>query len=603
MSKVGVRDVEASAKVKVTKIREWSNPIEFMTTCIGFAVGLGNVWRFPYLCFKNGGSAFVIAFLIMLFLVGMPIFFLDITISQFSGFGAVNVWKVVPPFKGIGICSLLVASFVSIYYNIIIAYSMIYLASSFLPELPWTSCNSTWNTEKCCNFDSGSNVTCSFDSEPPAKQYFENFVLHISDGIESSGGIQWRLALALFICWVIIFLALSKGVHSLGKVSYVTAIFPYIIIFILIIRANTLSGARKGLDFYIYKINWEKLLTLQTWIDATTQVYFCLGLIQGGLYTLGRHNKFNYNHQKTSVIIAILDGFTGILAGFAIFPVLGHMSESTNISIDQLAVGGPGLTFIVYPEALALMPFPWIFCVLFFIMMIIIGFGSMLGLMECVFDSIIELLPKQINSKPRETFFRLFVSVMFYIFGLSCTTGAGIYIQNLFDKYVTNFPIMICVVLEAIGIGWIYGIRRFREDIKLMLGVYPNKFWSPCFLVITPLLSIAILIISVFKNETVKYNDYNYPDWAHGIGWFIVGLLLLPIVIIFFSTLFKSMKKMESFNWINFKKALKSWVEPSSEWKPALETGEIVVKTEVSAYAIERFTIASQSNGNLFQEN
>ncbi|CAF0771883.1 unnamed protein product [Brachionus calyciflorus] len=545
---------------------EWSNPIEFLMTCIGFAVGLGNVWRFPYLCFKNGGSAFVIAFVCMLFLIGLPLFFLELTISQYSKFGPLEIWKVVPLVRGIGICTLLIAGFISLYYNVLICYSLIYAISSFLPKLPWTSCDFKWNNDKCClasvdKLNVSGVITlknsCPLDSESPAKQYFNNYVLNISDGIGNLGEINWKLATSLLVCWLLIFLSLSKGVKSLGKVSYLTAIFPYIMIIALIIRGATLDGAIKGIEFYILKINTEKLQKLETWIDATNQVYFCLSIAQGGLYTLGRHNSFNYNHQRTSVIVAILDGLTGIMAGFAIFSVLGYMSNKTGIEVKDLAVGGPGLSFIVYPEALSLMPFPWIWCIFFFLMMITIGFGSILSWMECVLDSSTEILKKYINTKQKQTIFRFFVCMLFFLVGLLMTTRSGLYIQNLLDNYVSGYPVLICAALESFCIGWIYGIKRLKEDIKLMLGHYPNIYWIACFKFFTPIFTLAAVIVSIVANAEVVLNNYKYPEWAHTVGYIIVAIILSPIPIGFLLSLSKH----------GFKNILK----PEKDWLPAIK--------------------------------
>jgi SNF family Na+-dependent transporter len=125
----------------------------------------------------------------MLFLLGTPIYFLEVTIAQYSGFGAVDVWKAVPPLRGIGICSLLIASIISIYYNVLIAYSIIFFICSFIPKLPWDTCDFYWNDAKCCR--SGPEVTCLPGSEAPSKQFFEKFVLEMTEGIEVSGGINW----------------------------------------------------------------------------------------------------------------------------------------------------------------------------------------------------------------------------------------------------------------------------------------------------------------------------------------------------------------------------------------------------------------------------
>ncbi|CAF0793372.1 unnamed protein product [Brachionus calyciflorus] len=566
-----------TSKLKAPE-KNWGNPIEFLMTCIGFSVGLGNVWRFPFLCFKNGGSAFVIAFAIMLFTIGLPLFFLEITIAQYSKFGPINVWKVVPIFRGLGIVSLLVATFISIYYNVLICWSVIYLISSFLPKLPWTDCNFEWNDEKCC-VPSKTDVLnstlqigfCSKDTESPAKQYFNNYVLSLSDDIGNFTGVNWKLAVSLLACWLLVFLSLSKGVQSLGKVSYITAIFPYIMIIALIIRGVTLEGAMKGIKYYILNINTEKLKNLETWTDAASQVYFILGIAQGGLYTLGRYNNFNYNHQKTSIFIAILDGITGLLAGLAIFSVLGYMSTRTGIEVADLAVGGPGLSFIVYPEALSLMPFPWIWCIFFFLMMITIGFGSILSLTECVLDSITEALKTKINIHGKETLYRFGICMIFYIVAFPMATHSSLYIQNLIDSYLSGYPFVLFAFLEAFGLCWIYGIGNIKKDLKLMLGVEPNYYWIVCFAIV-PVITFGIFIITIISNTEVTLNNYHYPGWAHAIGWIIVVIVLCPVPIFFAISIKNSVGKHGlPKNW----KSLKLHFQPSEDWKPANECIEV----------------------------
>lgn len=382
-------------RIYALKMVEVSGPLRIAFIYRGVKTFVNNNTSSPFIFFslaneikfyfiKSIKGAFVVAFLAMLFIIGLPLFYLEITLAQYSKMSPLEIWKVVPAFRGLGVCSLFLSLFIAFYYNVLICYSFIYAVSSFLPTLPWTACDFSWNTANCCiSKDDNSLATnatlagitnatttimrsiCPKDSESPAYQYFNYYVLDISDGIGSVGYINWKVAVGLLVGWVLIFLALSKGVESLGKVSYITAIFPYIMIFALIIRGVTLPGAYQGIEYYILKINTEKLFATSTWIDAINQVYFCLSISQGGLYTLGRHNDFNYNHEKTSVFIAVLDGLTGVLAGFAIFSVLGYMSHRTGIPVQDLAVGGPGLSFIVYPEALSLMPFVILHSLLF----------------------------------------------------------------------------------------------------------------------------------------------------------------------------------------------------------------------------------------------
>lgn len=135
---------------------------------------------------------------------------------------------------------------------------------------------------------------------------------------------------------------------------------------------------------------------------------------------------------RTSIFIAVLDAVTGLLAGLAIFSVLGYMSTKTGIDVPDLAVGGPGLSFIVYPEALSLMPFPWIWCIFFFMMMITIGFGSILSLSECVLDSITEALKGKIDIHGKETFYRFMICIFFYLIAFPMTTHVNLIKINFY---------------------------------------------------------------------------------------------------------------------------------------------------------------------------
>ncbi len=138
------------------------------------------------------------------------------------------------------------------------------------------------------------------------------------------------------------------------------------------------------------------------------------------------------------------------------------------------------------------MPFPWIWCIFFFLMMITIGFGSILSWMECVLQSLTEVLKNQLNSKEKVFYFRLAVCVAFFLIGLPMCTRSGLYIQNLLDNYISGYPVLICAALESFCFGWIYGMKNIKRDLKLMLGHEPNLYWVFCFRFLTPLFTCVI---------------------------------------------------------------------------------------------------------------
>ncbi|XP_031771264.1 sodium- and chloride-dependent glycine transporter 2-like isoform X3 [Apis florea] len=127
----------------------WANPIEFVLSCIGYAVGIGNVWRFPYLVYRNGGGAFIIPFVLMLITMGLPIFFLELAVGQYSGLGPNEAFKrMAPALEGLGYCTLVVILLVMVYYMVIVAWTLFYTFLSFLPKLSWAYCDNDFNTNR-----------------------------------------------------------------------------------------------------------------------------------------------------------------------------------------------------------------------------------------------------------------------------------------------------------------------------------------------------------------------------------------------------------------------------------------------------------------------
>ncbi|XP_034392245.1 sodium- and chloride-dependent creatine transporter 1 isoform X2 [Cyclopterus lumpus] len=480
----------------------WTRQMDFMMSCVGFAVGLGNVWRFPYLCYKNGGGVFLIPYLLIVFVGGIPIFFLEIALGQFMKAGSINVWNIAPLFKGLGYSSMVIVFFCNTYYIMVLAWGFYYLIKSFNSTLPWSTCDNEWNTPNCieifrrqdCNNGSFANVTISgnltcaelADAQSPIIEFWERKVLNISSGLGDTGDFNWEMALCLIAVWVMVYFCVWKGVKSTGKIVYFTATFPYVVLVILLVRGVTLPGAYDGIMYFI-KPDWSKLGEAQVWIDAGTQIFFSYAIGLGALTALGSYNRFNNDCYKDAFVLALINSGTSFFAGFVVFSILGFMAAEQGVDISQVAESGPGLAFIAYPKAVSLMPVAPLWAALFFFMLLLLGLDSQFVGVEGFVTGILDLFPgKQHYRYKREVSVAVCCSLCFII-DLSMVTQGGMYVFQLFDYYsASGMTLLWQAFWECIVVAWVYGADRFMDDVARMIGYRPFPWMKWCWSFITP---------------------------------------------------------------------------------------------------------------------
>nr|CAB3266325.1 sodium- and chloride-dependent creatine transporter 1-like [Phallusia mammillata] len=526
----------------------WDKKLDFILSCVGFAVGLGNVWRFPYLCYKNGGGAFLIPFLLFIFTSGVPVFFLEISLGQFMKQGGIGIWGICPLMKGIGLSSTIIVFFCNCYYIMVLTWAIYYLYRSFTAVLPWATCGHSWNTQSCVtNFTIGvngtfmnsttnetvfSNVTGTLTS--PVVEFWEREVLQITNKITEPGNLRWELALCLLIAWLICYVCICKGVRATGKIVYFTAIFPYLVLLCLLVRGLTLPGAIGGIEFYL-KPNWTKLQEPQVWIDAGTQVFFSYAIGLGALSALGSYNLYHNNCYKDSMILALVNSGTSFFAGFVIFTFLGFMAHEQKVPISEVAESGPGLAFIAYPKGLTLMPLSPLWSCLFFLMILMLGLDSQFVGVEGFLTAIIDLFPRQL--RPRRALFAAAVCSICFLVGLSMVTQGGMYVFQIFDYYsASGMTLLWMSFWECVAIGWIYGAARYYRNIEDMIGYRPSPFIMYCWIFFTPAVALGILIFTLVGHKPLTYNrTYEYPWWGLAFGWMLAlsSMLCIPAYAIY----------------------------------------------------------------------
>ncbi|XP_063784701.1 sodium-dependent proline transporter isoform X1 [Pseudophryne corroboree] len=545
----------------------WSGKLDFLLSCIGYCVGLGNVWRFPYRAYTNGGGAFLIPYFIMLAICGIPLFFMELSLGQFSSLGPLAVFKISPLFKGVGMGMLLIVALVAIYYNMIIAYVLFYLFASLTSSLPWEHCGNWWNTELCLDHHviraSNSVVPINISTTvSPSEEYWSRYVLHIqgSSGIGDPGHIRWNLCLCLLLAWIIVYLCILKGVKSSGKVVYFTATFPYLILIMLLVRGVTLDGAWIGIKFYLTP-QFDHLLTSKVWIEAALQIFYSLGVGFGGLLTFASYNTFHQNIYRDTFIVTLGNAFTSILAGFAIFSVLGYMSKELGVPVDQVAKAGPGLAFVVYPQAMTMLPLSPFWSFLFFFMLLTLGLDSQFAFMETIVTAITDEFPYYL--RPKKAYFSAIICVALFLLGLILTTEGGMYWLVLLDDYSAGFGLLVMVITFCLVVSRVYGIKNFCRDIQMMLGFKPGIYFKACWAFLSPVTLIGLLAYSILKYQPSQYGSYKFPLWSEALG-ILMGLLscmMLPIGMLV------AVLKEEGTLWERIRQASR----PAMDWGPSLE--------------------------------
>ncbi|KAK2162631.1 hypothetical protein LSH36_95g07040 [Paralvinella palmiformis] len=577
----------------------WNGKADFLLSTIGYAVGLGNVWRFPYKAYANGGASFLIPYVIFLVTCGLPLFFMELALGQFASVGPISIWKSVPLMKGIGWAMTMISFLVCIYYNMIIAYTVYYLCASFTKVLPWQHCKEEWmrlnisgrlitcierndnfsavreTVNDWCNSTTTDQDTdeylynCTAEKQTPALLYWERTVLDISSSMDSDQyAIKWQLALCLLGAWIIVFFCMCKGVKSSGKVVYFTAIFPYIVLFILCIRNAMLEGSMEGILFYL-KPDPSKLTNSKTWYEASVQIFYSLGVGFGGLATMSSYNRFHNNCYRDALLVTIINCGTSIFAGFVIFSVIGHMAKLTGEDVSNVVASGPGLAFVVYPEGIATMPVAPLWSVLFFLMLITLGLDSQFTMLETVVTALADEFSLNKIHRHGKTILTAVLCVLLFLIGLPQCTRAGVYVMNLYDWYSAGYSLIIVALCEVVAISWLYGFRRFKDDIQMMLGKgwWINAsfyyYWIPTWIIISPVMMVYILITMCMNFGPITYgNAASYPGYADAVGFIMVALSLIFIPL---------MALIEYGKIHKFCNKIRALMRPTSDWGPALE--------------------------------
>ena len=472
---------------------QWNTHIGFLLAAVGSAIGLGNIWRFPYLCYKNGGGAFLIPYFLALVIVGIPFMILEIGLGhRMRGSAPASCAGASTRWEWLGWWQVIFVMFgIVLYYSVIIAWCFYYLLLSF---------GLNWGAD-------------------PNSFFFNDFLM-ISKGPFEVGNMRlpilFSLAVVWFLNWLIVIRGVAKGLERANKL-FMPLLF--LLILILVGWSINLPGASEGISVYL-KPDFEKLKDMRVWIDAVSQIFFSLSLGFGILIAYASYLPKKSDIVKDSVTISIANCSFSLIAGLGMFSVLGYMAHKLSLPIDQVVSKSIGLAFVVFPKAIGMLPaFSQLFGVLFFSCLLIAGLSSSVSILEAFASSAIDKFHYS-----RKTVVSL-LAITGFIGSTIFATQGGLFWLDIVDHFITQYGLVLGGILECILIGWIYKAYVLRGHINSISQLQLFSWWDYSVKIVIPVTLAVILMNGFVKEVTSPYEGYPWPALSFiGVGWVIFTL-------------------------------------------------------------------------------
>ncbi|KAL0477308.1 sodium- and chloride-dependent GABA transporter [Acrasis kona] len=522
----------------VSERQKWGSRISFLFASIGAAIGFGNFFRFPYLVFSSGGGAFLIPYTFALIFIGVPLLLMETAIGQFTRRASFKGMRILHRRSGgIGLSASAFGGFaVSSYYCVMLSWVCVYFIHCFRYDLPWAG---------------------------RADEFFR---------------VSWPVFGGLLFVWVIVYVCVWRGVKSTGLVAYVTVPLPFILLFILLGRALFLEGAVQGIVYYLYP-DFSLLLDARIWLAAAGQIFFSLGIGSGTMTAFGSFNDENQDVVSDNLIICIAETSFSLFAGFAVFSILGYMAHERGVTVPEVTASGIGLAFVVFPDAVSLMPIPHVFAVLLFVTMFTLGIDSAVGLTE----SVNGVIHDQFHKVPLSVI-SLIVCIAGFVAGIPFTLTNGFYLMDIVDHFVSDYCLIFVGICECIVVGYLiattpllqkiketqalireHGMSKlysfllyanvllfhsadeFRQKMSAVSKRGPTRIWSLLIKFLIPLLLGGIWLSQIIKEMIHPYSslpDGSFDRVSLAVGCIIV-ISCISVVVIFIFIPGKGSKKAQ----------------------------------------------------------
>ncbi|MDY3049792.1 MAG: sodium-dependent transporter [Rothia sp. (in: high G+C Gram-positive bacteria)] len=471
----------------------------FIFAAIGSAVGLGNIWRFPYVAFDNGGGAFMIPYLVALLTAGLPFLFFDYVIGHRARASSPLAFRRLNrKTEFIGWWHMGINFIIAIYYAAILAWAARYFIYSF---------------------------THAWGEDPQA--FFFGDVLQIAETPALSLDFVPGILYPLIGIWVLLAIIMSLGVQKGVGLANLFFIPVLVIMFLVMVGYSlTLPGAMAGLDA-LFTPNWAALTQPEVWVAAYGQIFFSLSIGFGIMITYASYLKNKTNLTGSGAVVGFANSSFELLAGIGVFAALGFMATAAGTQVSEVATSGIGLAFIAFPTIISQAPGGTLIGVLFFGSLLFAGFTSMISIVEVIVAGVED---KFNLGRVRSTL--LVIAPIAVISTLLMATTSGLYVLDILDNFVNQFGILAAGLVSIFVVAYLLrALPIFRDHLNERSSWKMGKLWMLLLAVITPLI-LGYSLFNTFRTLIAEPYEGYPAELLNIFGWgMVIALLLVAIVI------------------------------------------------------------------------
>ena len=478
---------------------QWGGKLGFILAAIGSAIGLGNIWRYPYVAYENGGGAFLVPYFIALLTAGIPVLILEYSLGhKYRSAAPFSYRSLSRRWEWLGGWQIGVSFFIITYYMVIIGWVLSYCYYSF---------GTQWG------------------SDPDA--FFNGSYLGLTDSFWQIGGIQWKVLLATAIAWAITYWLLRRGVsRGIEIASKILIPALVVMIFIVVIRGLTLPGAIQGLNVLLTP-DFGELTNPSVWVAAYGQIFFSIGVGFSIMITYSSYLPRRSDLTNSGFIVALSNTGFEFLAALGVFSVLGFLAVQQNAGVEEVVTQGVGLAFVAFPQIINELPgLNSFFGLMFFGALFFAGLTSAVSILECGIAGV------------KEKFGLSRTAAVNWVCGLAAlvsilyATKGGLYYLDAIDHFINNYGLVLSALVEVVLVAWIVRqLGSLQRHLNERSYVSAGRWWVLALTIITPILLGVVTAFNFYSELTSRYGDYPTSGllifgWGTAVLVIVVGFVL-----------------------------------------------------------------------------